>query len=169
MRSIVFFLALSFITMSHQVQAQEREGNTLLGSIDKDGMNLSSGIRLEGENLVLWSRPKANAYNPNGYVTNDFISFCKVSYTLQKLDDHWQKTIISPMRLTQTGPEYGQVMMLDGAGQYRWRIQYQPPIENGFFRHIDKATGVAPWWKPFVLTYTFTLDAKGQIHKGVSS
>lgn len=166
MRCIVFCWLLSACVMSVTAQAQEAIINTPLASIDKDGMNLSSGVRLEGKKLVLWSRSKANAYNPNGYITSDFIPFCKVTFDVKKIGSSWHQSSIAPMRLTLTGPEYGQGVVFDGAGRYQWTIHYQPPVVNGFFRHIDKATGVAPWWKPFDLTYSFTLDSQGKVHKG---
>ncbi|MBJ7553831.1 iron transporter [Marinomonas spartinae] len=168
MRYSVFCGLLSVCLISVTAQAEEVV-NTTLASMDKDGMNLSSGVRLEGKKLVLWSRSKANAYNPNGYITNDFIPFCKVTFEVKKVGTSWHQSFIAPMRLTQTGPEYGQATVLDGAGQYQWTVHYQSPRANGFYRHIDKATGVAPWWKPFDLTYSFSLDSQGKIHKGATS
>ena len=36
----------------------------------------------------------------------------------------------------------------------------EPPSRNGFFRHTDEASGVAPWWETFSVEWTFTYPSK---------
>lgn len=133
--------------------------------IDKDGMHLSSGLRNEKGQLVVWSRMQANAYNANGFIVNDFIPYCRVSYLLQKKGSAWHQSYQAPMRLTQTGPEYGQFIQMNGAGTYELTAFFEAP-GNNFYRHIDKATGVAPWWKTIVIKRQLTLDEQGHVSVG---
>lgn len=139
--------------------------NITLDSKDKAGMYLSNGVDVQGHQHVLWSRMNANAMNPNGFITDDFIPYCVISYHVSKLVSHWSKDLSAPMRLTMQGPEYGVAATLDGPGNYQWQLNYLPPSAGGFYRHIDKATGVEPWWKPFEITYKFHLDAKGNVQE----
>ncbi|CAG9000696.1 MAG: hypothetical protein CENE_02697 [Candidatus Celerinatantimonas neptuna] len=169
MRIFCLILSMGLWCLSAVTWAQSTIHNVMLGQLAQDGMNLSSGVRRENLHWVLWSRPIAQAYNPNGFITNDFIPFCQVDFKLIKAGSAWHEHWVGPMRLTVTGPEYGTQVQLQGPGHYQWKIHYQPPVVNGFYRHIDKATGVAPWWKPFTLTYQFTLTPQGQIVKGATS
>ncbi|WP_108649367.1 iron transporter [Dongshaea marina] len=134
-----------------------------LGSKDSFGMHLVNGVESEGGTFVLWSRLNANAMNPNGFITNDFIPYCVIGYKLQKLGSDWHTSGRAVMRLTQTGPEYGMQVGLDGPGVYRWSIHYLPPSAGGFYRHTDHATGVEPWWPAFKLDYRFTVTRQGQL------
>jgi len=49
-----------------------------------------------------------------------------------------------------------EFLKLNGAGQYRVTYHLDPPAKNGFARHTDAATGVASWWEPFEVSWTFT-------------
>lgn len=136
-----------------------------LGSKDFAGMHLSNGIRAQGKQYVLYSRMNANAMNPNGFITNDFIPYCVLTYQVNKVGSDWHTKLRSPMRLTVKGPEYGVSNRLDGPGKYQWKVEYLSPYYGGFYRHTDKATGVAPWWKPFALSYTFVVAKDGSIEE----
>jgi uncharacterized protein involved in high-affinity Fe2+ transport len=142
----------------------------VLGDKDYAGMHLENGIRSQDNSPqktihILWSRLNANAMNPNGFITNDFIPFCVLTYELSKQGSHWHQSLSAPMRLTSTGPEYEIASPLDGPGQYIWHIHYLPPSAGGFYRHTDHATGVDPWWYPFDLNYRFTVNAKGTVQE----
>nr|WP_284676595.1 iron transporter [Vibrio sinus] len=139
--------------------------NGVVAKTSKQSANSSAQIQHKPlkRTYTLFSRMNANAMNPNGFITNDFIPYCVLTYKLSKQGSPWHKTLRSPMRLTIKGPEYGVSALLDGPGVYQWEIDYMSPYYGGFYRHTDKATGVAPWWKPFHLTYTFTLAKNGVV------
>lgn len=139
------------------------EQSVILSTSDQDGMHIQSGIRFEAHHWVLWTRLKAQAYNPNGFITNDFIPYCQVSYRLKRLAASSNHRAKLPMRLTLTGPEYGHLIEWGKPGRYQLTIHYVSPEHNGFYRHIDKATGVAPWWPPFSHTYQMQVGTNGQI------
>ncbi len=124
--------------------------------------------------------------NPNGFGVGEWIPYLKVAYTLTKvnnkchtkpgkdygtrcaitLDENgqplWQATgSLMPM-VASDGPHYGANVQLHGIGKYKLTFNYEPPSENGFFHHKDKATGVNPWWKPFSLSWYFTFVGTGK-------
>ncbi|MCY1372359.1 Fe2+ transport protein [compost metagenome] len=63
------------------------------------------------------------------------------------------------------GPHYGDNVKLDGPGQYRLTYRVAPPgrhPDHAFGRHTDKETGVASWFEPCELGYSFTYAGIGK-------
>ena len=63
------------------------------------------------------------------------------------------------------GPHYGDNVKLMGPGKYTLVLTVLPPSQNPqahFGRHVDKETGVAPWFKPFTASYDFTYAGTGK-------
>ena len=63
------------------------------------------------------------------------------------------------------GPHYGDNVKLAGPGKYHLKLIVEPPMQMGhmaFGRHVDKETGVGPWFKPFTLEYDFTFAGIGK-------
>lgn len=115
----------------------------------------------------------ATADNVNGLPDGAWVPYLNVKYFLQKVGD---KTIQSgdlmPM-VASDGPHYGDNVKLSGPGQYRLTFWVGSPDSkhasdhgkhnaNHFGRHIDKETGVAPWFKPFELKYDFVYAGTGK-------
>jgi uncharacterized protein involved in high-affinity Fe2+ transport len=60
------------------------------------------------------------------------------------------------------GPHYANNVALAGPGRYSLTYSFAPPSSAGFIRHIDQATGVPDWWKPFSLSWTFAYPGKAK-------
>ena len=63
------------------------------------------------------------------------------------------------------GPHYGDNVKLQGPGKYKMTLTIAPPTANPhamFGRHVDKETGVGPWFKPFTLDYEFVYAGTGK-------
>jgi uncharacterized protein involved in high-affinity Fe2+ transport len=64
------------------------------------------------------------------------------------------------------GPHYGDNVKLKGPGNYKLKLTVMPPSENKhgghFGRHVDKETGVGPWFKTFSVGYDFTFAGTGK-------
>ena len=63
------------------------------------------------------------------------------------------------------GPHYGDNIKLEGAGKYKLKYTILPPSANQhahFGRHVDKETGVGPWFKPIELNYEFAYAGTGK-------
>lgn len=94
--------------------------------------------------------------NANGFGEGEWIPFLKIAYTLKNLDNgKVKKGTFMPM-VASDGPHYGANIKMDtGVGNYELVYHIDNPSTQGFGRHADKATGVAKWWAPFDVKYTF--------------
>jgi hypothetical protein len=108
---------------------------------------------------------KAAKDNKNGFAQGDWIPYLAVGYELRKLDgNETRKGEFMPM-VANDGPHYGDNVKMMGPGKYRLTLTIAPPDENKhthFGRHVDKETGVAPWFKTFAVEYGFTYAGIGK-------
>src|SRR5665213_3948466 len=69
------------------------------------------------------------------------------------------KGVMMPM-VANDGPHYGDNVKLAGPGRYKLTLSVAPPAGGAhaaFGRHVDKETGVGPWFAPFTLEYDLSL------------
>lgn len=108
---------------------------------------------------------KAAKDNKNGYAEGDWVGYLVVKYELTKQgDSNTLKGELMPM-VANDGPHYGDNVKLMGPGKYKLRLTVAPPSENHevhFGRHVDKETGVGPWFKTFTVDYDFTYAGVGK-------
>ena len=101
--------------------------------------------------------------NTNGFGEGDWIPALEVKFKLTKAGD--AKAVegtLMPM-VASDGPHYGDNVKLMGPGKYKLQVTVAPPGAQGHFgRHVDKETGVAPWFKPFKARYEFTFAGTGK-------
>lgn len=94
--------------------------------------------------------------NKNGFPEGFWIPSLTIAYKLTNLDNNkvLQGTLM-PM-VASDGPHYGaNIKMSGGIGNYELQFAIDNPEKQGFGRHVDKATGVGKWFKPFVAKYKF--------------
>jgi len=108
---------------------------------------------------------KAAKGNDNGYAEGDWVPALVIKYELTNLDS---KKVISgdmmPM-VANDGPHYGDNVKLAGPGKYKLKLDVAPPSadkHSHFGRHVDKETGVGPWFAPFSVEYEFTFAGTGK-------
>jgi uncharacterized protein involved in high-affinity Fe2+ transport len=96
----------------------------------------------------------ATAGNPNGFAKDEFVPYLKVGYVIEPAEGGppLHKDELAPM-IARDGLHYGASIAMPKAGSYRLTYTIQPPSAGGLGRHADPATGVAPWWKPFSVTF----------------
>ena len=108
---------------------------------------------------------KAAKNNKNGYAQGDWVGYLKVNYELTKIGGtEVLSGELMPM-VANDGPHYGDNVKLLGNGKYKLKLTVAPPSEsNGthFGRHVDKETGVAPWFDKFSVEYEFTFAGTGK-------
>lgn len=108
---------------------------------------------------------KAAKNNNNGFAQGDWIPYLAVGYELTKLDGNQTRMGTFMPMVANDGPHYGDNVKMMGPGKYRLLLTIAPPSENHhihFGRHVDKETGVAPWFKPFVVEYEFVYAGIGK-------
>jgi len=119
------------------------------------GMNGGADVHLEAD---IRARPK----NPNGFAPGEWVPYLGVTYRIQKLGSDWSAFGQFMPMVASDGPHYGANVKLDGPGKYRLTYRITPPPYQGFYRHTDEETGVAPWWKPFDVSWQFTYVGVGK-------
>jgi len=102
--------------------------------------------------------------NPNGWQEGSFVSYLNIHYALSnKGSDEKIEGEFHPM-VANDGPHYGDNVKLMGPGKYQLTFTVSPPDgkHSMFGRHVDKETGVAPWFKTCELKYEFTYAGIGK-------
>jgi periplasmic iron binding protein len=105
--------------------------------------------------------------NPNGFAKDEFIPYLVVDYTIAPADGKGvsgaAKTIHDKMMpmVARDGLHYGATIEIPSAGHYKLTYAFKPPSAGGLGRHVDAATGVAPWWKPFEVAFDWDFQPKG--------
>jgi periplasmic iron binding protein len=102
--------------------------------------------------------------NPNGFAEGDWLPYLVVKYELAKDGGKTQKGDMMGM-VASDGPHYGDNVKLQGPGKYTLKLTIAPPSASPhamFGRHVDKETGVGPWFKPFTVDYDFVYAGTGK-------
>lgn len=101
--------------------------------------------------------------NKNGFQEGSWMPYLSVDYELTKEgSDEVLKGSFHPM-VANDGPHYGDNIKLLGAGKYHLKYTILPPSKESMFgRHVDKETGVAPWFDKCVTEYKFTYAGTGK-------
>jgi periplasmic iron binding protein len=148
-------------------EAQEKEGMKIAAvylqpiEMEPTGMMRdakTSDIHLEAD-------IKAAKGNQNGFAEGDWMPYLRVDFELIKLDGNQsQKGEFMPM-VANDGPHYGDNVKLSGPGKYKLILTIKPPSDNPhahFGRHVDKETGVGPWFKAFPVEFEFVYTGTGK-------
>lgn len=103
--------------------------------------------------------------NPTGFAEGDWMPYLQVRYELTKAGSKYVQQGELMAMVASDGPHYGDNVKLAGPGKYRLKLFIAPPAQIGhmaFGRHVDKETGVGPWFKPFELNYDFPFAGIGK-------
>jgi len=104
--------------------------------------------------------------NKQGFREEDWVPGLTVRYVLKNLDTGQEQSgILHPMNASD-GPHYGANVKMTGLGNYKLifsiappdRVAADAPVKQGFGR----ASGVASWWKPFQVEWTFKYFGPGK-------
>lgn len=100
--------------------------------------------------------------NRYGFRQGEWIPYLTITYTLEFLGT--DRMLVGQLwqMMATDGPHYGINLKLLGAGRYRLTYRIGSPAEWGLARHTDRQSGVAPWWEPFDVDWTFQYPAKGK-------
>jgi uncharacterized protein involved in high-affinity Fe2+ transport len=108
----------------------------------------------------------ATADNRNGFAEGDWIPSLGIGYEITR-QDSGERTVGSMMPMVASdGPHYGDNVKLMGPGAYRLRLLIAAPGQgahpSAFGRHVDRETGVAPWFAPCETSYDFVYAGTGK-------
>lgn len=122
----------------------------MMNPVDKSDIHLEADIHATQDNV-------------NGFQEGSWIPYLGVKYTITK--EGSSKTLKGNlMAMTANdGPHYGENVKLMGPGKYHLRFDILPPDYKGEFGyHIDKETGVKPFFKKCVTEYDFVYAGTGK-------
>ncbi|WP_240493099.1 iron transporter [Kushneria phosphatilytica] len=85
--------------------------------------------------------------------------YLQVDYTLRKQGSDQSISGTMDAMVANDGPHYGDNVRLAGPGKYHLTLTVHHPQ---MMRHIDKETGVGPWYKPFTVDYDFVYAGVGK-------
>jgi periplasmic iron binding protein len=108
---------------------------------------------------------KATHDNANGFAEGSWIPYLSVKYEISKQGAPDVITGSFMPMVANDGPHYGDNVKLAGPGKYRLKLTIDPPgadPHSHFGRHVDKETGVGPWFKPFTVEYEFAFAGVGK-------
>lgn len=98
--------------------------------------------------------------NPNGFALGDWVPYLDIGYTLTKEGGQPVSGKLMAM-VASDGPHYGDNVKLDGIGKYHLTFTIAPPGHE-FGRHVDKESGVGPWFAPITAEYDFIFAGTGK-------
>ncbi len=133
------------------LQPIEMEPAGMMLAADKADIHLEADIHATKDNV-------------NGFANGDWMPSLDISYELTKDGKSVSKGPLMSM-VASDGPHFGDNVKLDGPGNYKLTFHVAPPAATGhmpFSRHVDKETGVAPWFEAFDATYEFTYTGTGK-------
>jgi uncharacterized protein involved in high-affinity Fe2+ transport len=147
----------------HQIMHGMEIGAVYLQPIKMDPEGMMG--KVESTDIHLEADIHAVKDNPNAFAEGDWMPYLVVKYEVSKVGSNFKAAgDMMPMQASD-GPHYGDNVKLSGPGKYKLKLTVLPPSSNTqahFGRHVDKETGVAPWFKPFDLNYDFTFAGTGK-------
>ncbi|MBL8438135.1 MAG: iron transporter [Zoogloeaceae bacterium] len=108
---------------------------------------------------------RALANNPNGFEEGSWIPYLTVKFEIAKVGADFRVSGEFMPMVANDGPHYGDNVKLAGPGKYKVKYTILPPEanpHNHFGRHVDRLTGVRPWFKPFEVEIEFTYVGIGK-------
>lgn len=108
---------------------------------------------------------RALAGNTNGFPEGTWVPYLNVKYEITKTGGKDKIAGDFMAMVANDGPHYGDNVKLQGPGKYTLKLTIGAPDTNPhahFGRHVDKETGVGPWFKPFTVQYDFVFAGIGK-------
>jgi len=127
-------------------------------------MKPSMGLPANKADVHLEADIHALEDNPNGFPPGAWMPYLGIHYELTRAGSNQSINGEFHPMVASDGPHYGTNVKLAEPGRYHLKFTINPPTVNGmpFMRHVDKETGVAPWFKPFSVEYDFVYAGVGK-------
>ncbi|MGN3967246.1 iron transporter [Burkholderia gladioli] len=162
-------VAMSASAAEYPIGKQQIQGGMEIGAVYLQPITMEpEGMmrKASDSDIHLESDIHAVKNNPTGFAEGDWMPYLQVEYKLTKQGDaKWKAEGMLMGMVANDGPHYGDNVKLAGPGKYHLSLTVKPPMQMGnmaFGRHVDKETGVGPWFKPFTLEYDFPFAGIGK-------
>jgi uncharacterized protein involved in high-affinity Fe2+ transport len=160
--------ALSAMAAEYPIGKQHIQGGMEVGAVYLQPITMEpEGMmrKASDSDIHLEADIHAVKNNPTGFAEGDWIPYLQVRYELTKAGSNQPQKGDMMAMVADDGPHYGDNVKLQGPGKYHLKLIVEPPMQTGhmaFGRHVDKETGVGPWFKPFTIDYDFTFAGIGK-------
>ncbi|MEX3639211.1 iron transporter [Paraburkholderia sp. BR14320] len=160
--------ALSASAAEYPIGKQQIQGGMEIGVVYLQPITMEpEGMmrKASDSDIHLESDIHAVKNNPTGFAEGDWMPYLQVRYELTKAGSNQPLKGDLMAMVANDGPHYGDNVKLQGPGKYHLKLIVEAPMQTGhmaFGRHVDKETGVGPWFKPIMLEYDFTFAGIGK-------
>lgn len=170
-KSLLFVALSGFSVAASALEYSIGESHTLNGMeiaavyLQPVVMSPEMGLAAAASDIHLEADIHALDDNPNGFPAGSWVPDLDIQFELTKQGDSKPISGIFDAMVASDGPHYGSNVKLAGPGKYHLKFTIKPPgTSNGrhFMRHIDKETGVAPWFETFTVEYDFVFAGVGK-------
>jgi periplasmic iron binding protein len=126
-----------------------------LPPVQMEGMEAPSSSNL----IHLEADFHATEGNRNGCPKDEFVPWLVVDYKIAPTELKPGGKTVAPIHgklmpmIARDGWHYGATIEMPRSGHFTLTYAIQPPSAGGAGRHVDPATGVEPWWKPFEVSF----------------
>ena len=122
---------------------------------------MPKGMTMKADAIHVELDVHATKGETHGFHEDEWIPNLPITYTLEKVGDtKFKKTgKLYPMTATD-GPHYASNVEFGGDGKYKVTFHIGQPSSDGFYRHVDKESGVPAWWQPITVDWTFDYPSK---------
>jgi len=116
----------------------------------RHAIRVSGGLR----GRILSIDARATRDNRHGFAAGQPVPYLTITYRVEPDDGGAPaaRGTLAPYA-TRDGLRYEATLPDLPPGPHRLVLAVRPPTVNGFGRHTDAATGVAPWWGPFEVAF----------------
>lgn len=128
-------------------------------------MEPAMGLDAKDADVHLEADIHALEENANGFPAGSWVPYLGIHYELTREGSKEPISGDFHAMVASDGPHYGANIKLQGPGKYHLKYTISAPGSthgNHFMRHVDKETGVAPWYEPFDVEYDFVYAGIGK-------
>ena len=130
--------------------------NYLLG-VEMAGM--VPGMEMGRDAVHLEADVHAAKNEAHGLAEDTWIPNLTIQYVLTKTGSSFKKTGQLRAMIAKDGFHYANGVNMGGPGTYHLTYVISAPA---IYRHVDKGTGVGPWWKPVTAEWTFKYPSRSK-------
>ena len=115
------------------------------------------GMEMGPDSIHLEADVHATKDEAHSLAEDTWIPYLTIHYDLTKKGSTFHKGGTLVAMVAKDGLHYANGVKMAGPGTYHLTYVIPPPA---LYRHVDKATGVPPWWKPIKADWTFQYPSK---------
>lgn len=154
------WLAVGLLSVDAAEETAIAEPATAAARLNAIAKDPASAIAAGDDVIDLKRDVAAASDSAHGFAEGDWIPYPTCTCLIEKVGSDWRRAGAMLPTTVQDGPHYAINAPMDGPGKYRLTYHLEPPSSQGLSRDADEVTGVAPWWEPFSVAWSFAYPAE---------